>query len=405
MNILIVTQYFWPESFRINDLAVSLKKLGHTVTVLTSCPNYPEGRIYEGYGWFKKTTEIYEGITIKRVPVIPRGKNNPIKLCLNYLSYVISASLLGLFYCREKIDVIFVYEPSPITVGLPAIFLKKWKKAKLFFWVQDLWPETLEAVGMVRSPSLLKCLDKLSAFIYRHCDKILIQCEGFKESVEKKGVNAEKIYYFPNWAEEVYRPLTRSESKVDQSLFSQGFNIVFAGNLGVAQSLETIVSAAEKLQAYQDIHWFILGDGRQADWLAEQVKEKKLTQHVHLLGRHPMEHMPEYFAMADILLVTLKYDPVFSITIPAKIQSYLACGKPIVGALSGFGADLIKNSGAGFAGEAEDAEQLAKNILLCYNMNKTQLNTMGENGLQYCREHFDRNKLIVSLVNWMQDDI
>lgn len=405
MNILIVTQYFWPESFRINDLAISLQESGHNVTVLTGCPNYPEGRIFEGYGWFKKNTEIYKGITIKRVPIIARGKNNSLKLMLNYLSYVVFATLFGLFYCRKKVDIIFVYEPSPITVGLPAIFFKKWKKAKLFFWVQDLWPETLEAVGMVKSPNLLKILDKLSAFIYRHCDKILIQCEGFKDSITKKGVDSEKIHYFPNWAEEIYRPLTRSESQIDQSLFYQGFQVVFAGNLGVAQSLNTIVAAAEILRSHQDIHWVILGDGRQAGWLAEQVKEKNLAQNIHLLGQHPVEVMPDYFALADVMLVTLRRDPVFSVTIPTKIQSYMACAKPIVGSLDGFGADVINDSKVGFSGAAEDAEQLARNILLCYSMEKSELKKMGESGLRYYQEYFDRNKLVASLIGWMQEEL
>lgn len=405
MNILIVTQYFWPESFRINDLAIELKKQGHHITVLTGFPNYPEGSFYPGYDSFTKTTETYEGIVIKRVPIISRGQSKGLRLMLNYLSYVLTASLFGPWHCRGKVDMIFVFQLSPITVGIPAILLKKLKNAKLFFWVQDLWPESLVAVNAIKSPKILGWVDKLSAFIYRHCDKILIQCQGFSDSIIKKNIAAKKIQYFPNWAEALYQPINRDAVKIDKSLFKTGFNIVFAGNLGVAQSLETIIAAAEKLKSYTDIHWNILGNGRQAEWLKEQITTHALQNTMHLFGQQPVDTMPDYFAMADILLVTLKKDPAFALVIPSKIQSYLACGKPVVGALDGFGADVITDSQAGLVGPAEDADALANNILKCYQADQAQLAQMGANGLGYYQQYFNRDKLLNDLTRWMQAEL
>jgi glycosyltransferase involved in cell wall biosynthesis len=398
MNILIVTQYFWPELFRINDLAAGLIERGHKVTVLTGIPNYPEGSYYPQYSCFKPTSEIYQGIQIKRVPIISRGKNNPIKLMLNYLSFVISASVLGPWYCKGTFDIVFVFEPSPITVGIPAIILKKLKRAKLFFWVQDLWPESLEAVNAVRSPKILSLVNRLTQWIYKHCDKILMQCAGFRESILAKGVPENKLKYFPNWAEKVYHPLTKAQSSVSQADFPQGFVVLFAGNLGIAQGLETIVAAADKLRDYVDIHWVILGNGRQKDWLLQQIDEKQLKNTVHYLGQYPTEMMPHYFALADALLVTLKHDPIFAITIPSKIQSYLACGKPIIAALDGFAADLIVEAQAGFVGPAQNATQLADNVLQCYRLSAAEREQLSQHALTYAQQHFNRDKAIDALI-------
>lgn len=401
MNILIVTQYFWPELFRINDLAAGLKQCGHNVTVLTGIPNYPEGEFYSQYGWFKPSTEMYEGVTIKRIPIISRGKNNFIKLLLNYFSFVISASLLGPWHCKGQFDTILVFEPSPITVGIPAIVLKKLKHAKLFFWVQDLWPESLEAVSAVRSPRILAGVNRLVQWIYKHCDKILIQCQGFQASLLAKGVTNDKLKYFPNWSEKVYQPMTKEQSIIDKSSFPQGFVMMFAGNLGAAQGLETVLEAAEKLRANPDIHWVILGDGRQRDWLLEQITQRQLGNTIHWLGQHPTEMMPHYFALADALLVTLRRDPVFAITIPSKLQSYLACGKPIIAALDGFTADLIVEANAGFVGPAQDSEKLAENVLRCYRLSLEERAQLSSNALVYAQQYFDRDQAIAELIQWM----
>lgn len=396
MKILIVTQYFWPESFKINDLAQALQEQGHEVTVLTGMPNYPKGVYYPGYSFLKPSCEMYNGIKIRRVPIISRGKSSSIRLVLNYFSFVFFAAILGFFYCPGKFDNIFVFEPSPITVGIPAVFLKKIKKAKLFFWVQDLWPESLIATGTTKSSVVIKLVDKLARWIYKHCDKILVQCVGFKASIEQKNVSSNKIIYFPNWAETIYQPYKSQVVNHNMLDFPRGFVVLFAGNLGAAQSLDTIVSAAKILQNYQDIHFVFLGDGRQKANLEEQIKVNSL-KNIHVLGQQPVDTMPYYFSLAQVMLVTLKKDPAFAITIPSKIQSYLACAKPIIGALDGYGADIIKDANVGLCGSAEDATTLAENVLKTYKMNPDELAYLGKNGFQYSKNNFNREKLINKL--------
>lgn len=400
MNILIVTQYFWPEDFRINDLALGLKDKGHQITVLTGQPNYPGGSFFSGYGFFRKWREHYEGIEVVRVPLIPRGKGGGLRLALNYLSFVFFASLLSPFRCRGKYDVIFVYEPSPVTVGLPALLLKKLKRAPVAFWVQDLWPESLSATGAVKSAWILKLVERLVKFIYRGCDLILVQSKAFYDPIQKLGVEMARIEYFPNSAEALYKPVTLTNDAPERAAMPDGFRVMFAGNIGVAQDFETILAAAEKLKAYPDIHWVVLGDGRMAPWVKEQITQRGLSDTVHLLGRHPVEAMPRYFALADAMLVTLKREPIFALTIPAKVQSYLACGKPIVAALDGEGASVVTEARAGLTAPAESPDALAAAILEMYRMSESDRQAMGERGLQYFETHFERNMLLARLDDW-----
>lgn len=403
MRILIVTQYFWPESFRINDLALGLKERGHSVTVLTGQPNYPGGDFFPGYGGFQRSREDFHGVDVIRVPLVRRGRGRGVRLALNYLSFAVSASALGLLRCKGAFDLIFVYEPSPVTVGIPALALKKAKGAPLFFWVQDLWPESLTATGAVRSALILGLVEKLVRFIYAGCDKILVQSKAFFDPITKLGVPEGRIAYFPNSAEFLYQPVSVEDDAPELSRLPQGFRVMFAGNIGAAQDFETILGAAERLATHTDIHWVILGDGRLAPWVAEQVKHRGLSGNVHLLGQHPVDAMPRYFALADTMLVTLKRDPIFSVTIPAKVQSYLACAKPIVAGLDGEGARVIAESGAGFAAPAEDPAALAEAVLRAYRLSREERAEMGRRGRAYFAHHFEREMLLDRLEAWMND--
>lgn len=403
MHILILTQYFWPENFRINDLALGLKEKGHDITVLTGIPNYPDGRFFPGYGIFKKRVEDYQGIKVVRVPLVPRGSGGPISLALNYLSFAFFASLLGPFYCRGNFDVIFVYEPSPVTVGLPALVLKKMKSAPILFWVQDLWPESLSATGAVRSEKILKMVEQLVRFIYRGCDRILVQSEAFFESIIKHGVPRGKILYFPNNTEEFYKPLDVEIDALERTRMPAGFRIMFAGNIGVAQDFATILDAAEKLKGYTDIHWIIIGDGRMRPWVETQIHDRGLSKTMHLLGRYPAESMPRYFSLADVMLVTLKKEYIFSLTIPAKVQSYLACAKPILAALDGEGSRVIEESGAGLACPSENASALSEAVLKMYRMPESVRTAMGVKGLSYFQKHFERTILLDRLNSWIEE--
>jgi len=405
MRILVVTQYFWPESFRVNDLALGLKERGHAVAVLTGLPNYPTGRFFPGYGFFTPSSEEFNGLPVYRVPLIPRGSGQRWRLALNYFSFAIFASLLAPVHCRGAFDLIFVFEPSPITVGIPAMMLKKFKRAPIMFWVQDLWPESLSATGAIRSELLLHWVAKLVRFIYERCDRILVQSEGFIPSVTALGADPQRVAYFPNWAETIYRPVATAEDAPERKEVPAGFCVMFAGNIGAAQSFETILEAATLLRQHQDIHWVVVGDGHRRAWVEGQILERGLKQSVHLLGPRPAEVMPRYFALADALLVTLKCDPIFALTIPSKVQSYLACAKPILAALDGEGARVVRESGAGIVCPAEDAKALAESVLRLSRMSPQERAAMGQKGRTYFEANFEREKLLDRLEGLMLEMI
>ena len=403
MKILIVTQYFWPESFRINDLAVRLKEKGHQVTVLTGIPNYPDGHFFQGYGFFKNVRQDYHGVKVIRSPLVPRSKGGGFRLALNYLSFAFFASILAPFFCRRKFDLIFVYEPSPITVGLPALVLKKLKSAPIMFWAQDLWPETLSATSAVNSKRILKMVEILVRFIYRGCDRILVQSPAFFAPIEKLGIDSSRIAYFPNSAEELYQPMVVEPEAPEHIGMPEGFRVMFGGNIGVAQDFETILKAVEILKGYSDIHWVVIGDGRMRPWVEVQIRERSLAKTMHLLGRRPVEAMPRYFSLADVLLVTLRKEPIFELTIPSKIQSYLACAKPIIAALYGEGARIIEEAGAGLTCPSENPGALAYAVLEMYRMPQSKRQTMGKHGRTYFNTHFEHKMLLDRLEIWMEE--
>jgi colanic acid biosynthesis glycosyl transferase WcaI len=398
MHILIVTQYFWPENFRINDLALGLLERGHEVTVLTGAPNYPDGSFFDGYGYFNKQ-QNYQGIKVLRVPLIPRGNGGGLRLALNYLSFAVMATVLGPLFCRGKIDQIFVFEPSPVTVGIPALILKKIKAVPLLFWVQDLWPESLSATGAVKSKPVLAMVARLVTFIYQRCDKILIQAQSFSDSILKYGGGKERIAYFPNSAEGLFNASLSASPDIPP--LPNGFKIMFAGNIGAAQDFETIIAAVEKLKNHKEIHWIIVGDGRMREWAVVEAKKRGLSANIHFMGRFPLEVMPDFFAQADTMLVTLKKEPIFALTIPCKIQSYLACGKPIIAALDGEGANVIEAAGAGFTCPSGTPDALAQAVLQMYEMNQQEREEMGVKGRAYYKANFDRDMLIDRLELWM----
>ncbi|MCM2264347.1 MAG: glycosyltransferase family 4 protein [Desulfuromonadales bacterium] len=401
MNILIVTQYFWPETFRINDLALGLKARGHSVEILTGIPNYPHGTFYEGYGLFNRREELYEGIHIRRVPLMPRKSGGSIRLFLNYLSFCISASIAALLLKHMKPDAIIVFEPSPITVGIPALLCKARHKAPVLFWVQDLWPETLVAVEAVKSRSVLDFVEKLVKFIYKRCDMILVQSRAFMNSVRKHCDSDAIIEYLPNCAEEFYQPFASAADSPETKMLPPGFVVMFAGNIGVAQDFPTILDAAELTKDITDIKWVVIGDGRQREWLQNEIVRRDLANSIFLLGRHPAEQMPRFFAGADVLIVTLKRDPIFALTIPSKIQSYLACARPIIAALDGEAAKIVQEARAGLACPAESPRELADAVISLYNMPDDERASMGERGRQYYEKEFDRTMLLDRLEGWM----
>lgn len=397
MRVLIVSQYFYPEDFRINDLAVGLKVLGHEVTVLTGMPNYPRGRFFEGYGPFKKWRESWNGIDVCRVPIWPRGRGGVINLSLNYLSFIVSAILFGLLRVGRNQDTIFVYGVSPILSALPAILLRASIGIPIALWVQDLWPQSVNAVGAIKNRRILKLIELAVRFIYKKSDLILIQSEGFRRNVGLLSGKEDDLRYLPNWAEDLYRPIAVKDVVLPVENLPVGFRVMFAGNIGLAQAVPVIIEAAKKLRHLTDIQWIFLGDGVDRVHMERAAQAAGLQSSVHFLGRFPVEAMPHFFAVADVMLVTLRSDPIFAATIPSRIQSYLACGRPIIGSLDGEGQRVITASGAGFAGPAGDPVALAANVLRLFGMSREAREAMGKQGLEYYRSNFDRKVLVQSL--------
>lgn len=401
MKILVVSQYFWPENFRINDLCTELAVRGHKITVLTGVPNYPEGEVFEEYRNDPDMFTEYEGSEIIRVPMIARGKGNSIKLAMNYLSYALSASFIGAFKLRnKKFDMIFVFEPSPITVGLPAIFIKKIKKIPVVFWVLDLWPETLEALGVVKSKHVLNLVGKLVSFIYNRCDLVLGQSKAFFEGISHYTEDKVKIKYFPSWSENVNSETSLSTVKVIEK-YNDAFKVLFTGNVGEAQDFPAILKAASLLKDKQEnVKFFIVGDGRMFDWVKAEISNCVLNDYVYLLGRYPLETMPSFYSSANALLVTLKDSPVFAMTIPGKIQSYLASGKPILTMLTGEGSRVVEEAECGYIADSGDYETLAENIIRMAVLSNAELSVLGGKAKFYAESEFDRDKLISQLEVW-----
>jgi colanic acid biosynthesis glycosyl transferase WcaI len=400
MRILVVTQYYWPENFRVNDLTEDLVKRGHQVTVLTGVPNYPSGTIFPEYRENSDNYNSYKGVEIVRVPIVVRGQGG-LRLVLNYLSYIFSGLVFGLFKLRKQsFDSIFVFEPSPITVGLPAIAFRYFKKAPLIFWVLDLWPETLEAVGVVKSKRALSVIGRLVSYIYNHCDLILGQSRSFLPHIKKNSNNI-SVEYFPSWADDLFQ--SKGSDSISSSLLrkSNQFNIVFTGNIGEAQDFPAIIQAVEILNNESNIHWTVVGDGRMLSWLEQEIEKRGLKKSITLAGPHPIEKMPDFFRQADTLLVSLKDEPIFSMTIPGKLQAYLMAGKPILAMLNGEGANIVNEAGCGVTCCAGDGKGLATAVQKLRKMAKADLVEMGQNGIKVSKREFNREKLIGQLESWM----
>ena len=403
MRVLVLSQYFWPESFIINDIVRTLDEQGHEVVVATGKPNYPDGKVFEGYRAFGTQRERYlDRIDVVRVPLWPRGGGGARNLILNYLSFVIAG-----FFClpwllrKREFDAILVFAPSPILQAIPAIPLKWIKRAKLALWVQDLWPDSLAATGFVKNPHVLRMVGWLVKAIYRCCDKLLVQSPAFFMPVARYAPK-EKIYYFPNSirGERIAEESTAVPRELIE-LLNNHFCVVFAGNLGTAQGLETIVQAAIELRGEPDLRVVLVGSGSRLAWLESQKRSLGLDNLV-LPGRFPIQAMPYIFERSSALLVTLSDRDIFSQTVPSKIQAYLAAGKPILASLNGEGARVVIEAGAGLTSPAEQVHALVKNIREFQSMNPLQRKQMGRAGRDYFDRNFEMRSQVKRLVEMLQ---
>jgi glycosyltransferase involved in cell wall biosynthesis len=391
-HILVIAQYFYPEQFRINDICTEWVKRGYKVTVVTGIPNYPQGKYYDGYGLFKKRKETYNGMNIIRIPLVPRG-NNSIMLALNYLSFVVS----GFFWkmlTNIKADYVFIFEVSPMTQALPGVWYAKKRKIPCYLYVQDLWPENVEIITGIKNKKIIGAIGKMVDYIYRGCTRIFTTSESFVKSIHDRGVPLDKIEYWPQYAEDFYIPI--EEMSIPEIPKDDAFNIIFAGNIGAAQGLDILPKAAEIIKTRSDkkIRFNIVGDGRYKNEFVNIVNAKGLDNMFNFIPKQPATRIPEFMAASDAAFLSLTDSPLFAMTIPAKLQSYMACGIPNIASAAGETAKIIKESNSGLCGRPGDSEVLADNIINLANKSKEELIQLGDNARKYYDSHFNKSILL-----------
>jgi len=381
MRILVLSQWYVPEpDFKIHPLGRDLVIRGHRVTTITGFPNYPGGKVYPGYHIRWRQWKQCDGVRVLRLPLYPDHSRSAVKRVANYLSFAASASLLGPLLSGPA-DVMWVYHP-PLTVGIPAWWIGLLRRVPFVYEIQDMWPETVAVTELMSSKHAVACLGRLARFVYRRAAAITVISPGFKRNLISKGVPAEKIHVIPNWADEdIYRPVPRDENLAAEHGLTGRFNVVYGGNMGAAQGLHNVIEAATLLRDLPEVQFVFIGDGVDKDALLQMAREREL-KNVRFLGRQPAEEMPLFFALADVLLVHLKRDPLFEITIPSKTLAYLACGRPILGVVAGDAADVIRQAGAGITCPQEDPAALAQKVRTFYAMSSDEREAMGRAGRQ-----------------------
>lgn len=392
MRVLLLTQYFYPERFVVNDLAVALKKLGHEVVVLTGQPSYPNRENFKDYEPPSKWQTVYEGVPVYRVPMLSRGEGNFRRLSLNYGSFAASAAVFGLPRLPRKFDVCLSWCISPMTAALPAVLYRKIAHVPTAVWIQDLWPETVLGVTGSENAAFSSALSRLISLIYRNVDQLWIQSPAYRDSLLRHGALDKQIEYVPNWASDLY-DCSRWDDVEPDAIPSNA--LVFAGNLGRAQGLHTMMEAATLIKdSTPEARWVFVGDGSLREWLADQIVERGLQSRVQLLPRRPMEQMPNLLKAASGALVSLTDTPAFRQTIPSKVQTIMASGVPIVGALGGQAAKLVREAQAGVVCEPENAAALASTVSAFFAMSTEDRTELGRNGHAYYKQHFTEESVL-----------
>lgn len=385
-HILVISQYFYPEPFRINDICQEWIKRGHKVTVLTGIPNYPEGKFYKGYGWFKKRKETWNGINIIRIPIISRGHSS-IRLILNYYSFVWTGWFWKIF-TRLKPDLIFTFEVSPMTQALIGKWFSKRRKIPNYLYVQDLWPENLEVVGGIHNKHILNHYQKMTDQIYKRCTKIFATSPSFVKAIQERVEDKEKVIYWPQYAEEIYKPVDNpNPSEIPKD---GRFKIIFTGNVGTAQGLDILPKVAKLVDG--DVCFVIVGDGRYKEQLVKETEEVK--DKFIFIDRQPAERIPELLCACDVAFLSFMDSPLFEKTIPAKLQSYMACGMPILASASGETKRIIEEAKCGICCELGNAEQLHNSILDLINCD---LDELKKSSFDYCKNHFSKEQRMNSI--------
>lgn len=403
MRVILISQYFHPEQFSNNAIAKNLVARGHDVHAVPCVPNYPSGTFFEGFSNRSRRLEMWEGVKITRAATIARGKS-ALTLIANYLFYPLSASWTIYRQVKERPDVSFVSMPSPLLQALVGIILRWRQGVPCVYWVQDIWPESATYTLGLKNPLIVRALGALCGWIYRRADIVLVQSAAFPPMIERHGVRPERIGVLPNTAPPTYRPLTPGEAPAQAVLVPQdGFRLMFAGNVGESQDFDTLVATADILREHEHLKWVVVGTGRDEARVRALIVAKKLDDRFHFVGRHPEEAMPSFFAHADAMLVSLKDIPIFSLTVPYKVQCYMACGKPIVAALNGEGARIVNESGAGTAVAAGDPEALAQAVLAMMQKTPDERDALASSSRAYFERHYSPEKVYGDLERFLRD--
>ncbi|MEV5029133.1 glycosyltransferase family 4 protein [Paenibacillus sp. LPE1-1-1.1] len=402
-HILVISQYFYPEQFRINDICTEWVKRGYKVTVITGIPNYPQGKYYKGYSLFKSRRETYNDVDIIRIPLVARGSNS-ITLILNYLSFVVSG-FIWKSITNVKADFVFIYEVSPMTQALPGIWYAMKRKIPCYLYVQDLWPENVAIITGTTNKWVLSSIGKMVDYIYSHCTKILTTSKSFVKSIENRGVSTNKIKFWPQYAEDFYKPMKKSEAVIDGE--EKIFKVIFTGNIGNAQGLDILPKAAKiiknEIGCTRKIHFTIVGEGRYKDTLLELIENNDVTELFSFIPKKPASEIPEILSEHDVAIICLTANPLFKMTIPAKLQSYMACGMPILASADGETANIVNESRSGKVCEVGNAKSFADTVVEMSKLSAIELDELQLNSRNYYENNFNKQDLLDEIDDLFQN--
>ena len=403
-RILIISQHFWPENFRISDIAEGFAQQDIEVDVLCGIPNYPNGIIPQGYGYFKNMRQNYNGVNVYRCWEITRKGNSGIRIFLNYISYPFFATFKLLGFLGKKYDAVFCYETSPVYMIFPAIIYSKIKKIPLTTYVLDLWPENLYSVLNIQNSFLRKICQVTSHWHYKKSDKLIAMSPSLKDKLlSVTGKSDEKIAVIPQYCEKIYE-----QQIIDKELtekYKGYFKVVYAGNISPAQNLEVAADCAVLLKesGITDVKFIIVGDGMSKNDIESYVKEKAVTEYFDFLGSKPVTDMPIYHTLADCLLAPLAKSDLIGLTVPAKVAGYMASARPVITCIDGEGSLVIEKANAGLTGESGNSAQLFENIKTLYNMTPEERKQLGDNAFKYHMQHHERGKVLKQLIDFILD--
>ena len=390
-RILIYTNHFYPEQFKINEIVEWISTEDFNIRVVTCIPNYPKGKFYKGYGFKSiRSTFFKDNVIINRLPLIPRGNGNYFIRSLSYITYFISTFFFTIFLLifKKKYDYVFVHHTSPILIAVSPILYRFFYRSKLIIWDLDLWPDTLKSLGLVKSRFLFSLIEKLVKIIYSFYDKILIGSKGYKKIIEKRF--KKEIIYFPNWAEKIIEK-NHLDINITNNFPKDHFIITYTGNIGLAQGFDKIVNLIYELRN-EKIHWVFIGEGSYKTTFLNKLLNIKVLNKCSFIEQVDVDKIPTYSSFSSALLVSLISNSTFEKTVPAKLQSYMAMGKPIIGLISGEGADIIKKSKSGIYSNYFDYDELKLKIKKFISLDKLELDKIGKNGNRYYYEHFSSSK-------------